>query len=83
MYFLGIGLVVLIWKFSQVGPPQDWAMNDWIIIAVPFGLAAAWWWWADSTGYTKRKAMEREDQRRQARIDKNKEAIGTDRKRRR
>ena len=49
----------------------------------PFALAVAWWSWADSSGYTKRKAMEREDARRQARIDRNKEAIGTNFKRKR
>ena len=32
---------------------------------------------ADSSGYTKRKAMEKENAKKQARIDKNKEAIGT------
>jgi small Trp-rich protein len=36
----------------------------------------AWWAWADSTGYTKRKAMERENRRRDARIDASREALG-------
>jgi small Trp-rich protein len=40
-------------------------------------LAVAWWYWADASGYTKRKAMEKENAKKQARIDKNKEAIGT------
>ena len=43
----------------------------------PFGLAVVWWYWADASGYTKRKAMERENLRKQERIDRNKEAIGT------
>jgi small Trp-rich protein len=47
------------------------------VVLAPFGLAMAWWAWADSTGYTKRKAMQREDERKQARIDKNRDAIGT------
>jgi small Trp-rich protein len=35
-----------------------------------------WWTWADWSGYTKRKAVEKENARKQARIDKSKEAIG-------
>jgi small Trp-rich protein len=30
-------------------------------VLTPFALAVAWWAWADSSGYTKRKAMEREE----------------------
>ena len=41
----------------------------------PFALAVAWWSWADNTGYTKKKAMEREDKRRMARRDRTKEAL--------
>jgi small Trp-rich protein len=39
-------------------------------------MAVAWWTWADATGYTKRKAMEREDARRKLRIDRSREAMG-------
>jgi len=42
---------------------------------LPFAMAAAWWAWADSTGYTKRKAMEREDKRREERRTRTKEAL--------
>ena len=80
MYFLGIGIVLLALWYLEIGPVATWS---WYVIAIPFGLAVLWWTWADGSGYTKRKAMEREDEKRQARIDKNKEAIGTDRKRRR
>ena len=73
MYFLGLGLVFLSMKYFQIGPVAAW---DWWVILSPFALAVAWWTWADNTGYTKRKAMEREDARRKARIDKNREAMG-------
>jgi small Trp-rich protein len=39
-------------------------------------LAVAWWAWADSSGYTKRKVVEREDKRKQARIDRQKSNMG-------
>lgn len=74
MYFLGLGLVLLAMKFLELGPVAMW---DWWVVLTPFGLAVAWWAWADSSGYTKKKAMDVEDARRKARIDKNREAIGT------
>jgi small Trp-rich protein len=74
MYLLGLGLILLGMKVLEFGPVATW---DWWIVFVPFGLAVAWWSWADSSGYTKRKAMEIEDARRKARIDKNREAMGT------
>ena len=42
----------------------------------PFGLAAAWWAWADYSGYTKRKAMEKMDQKKRDRLDKQREKLG-------
>ncbi len=74
MYFLGLGLILLAMKYLEVGPVANWS---WWLVMAPFALAVAWWAWADGSGYTKRKAMEREDARRKARVDKNKEAIGT------
>ena len=74
MYLLGLGLVLLALKYFQIGAVAAW---DWWMVLAPFGLAVLWWSWADASGYTKRKAMEKEDARRQERIDKNREAIGT------
>ena len=80
MYFLGLGLVLLGMKYMEFGLVAAW---DWWVVLAPFGLAVAWWAWADSTGYTKRKAMERENARRDSRIERNREAIGTNFKKRR
>ena len=80
MYFLGLGLILLVLKFLEVGPVAAW---PWWWVLSPFALAVAWWAWADSSGYTKRKAMERENQRRQDRIDRSKDAIGTNYKKKR
>jgi len=79
MYFLGIGIVLLVLKYLEIGPVAAWS---WLVVFLPFGLAVAWWAWADATGYTKRKAMEREDKRRLARIEKNRVAMGTEKRRR-
>lgn len=78
MYFLGVGFVFLLLKSLEIGFVAGWS---WWLVLFPFVLAVVWWAWADASGYTKRKAMEREDERRQARIDKNREAIGLEKKR--
>ncbi len=74
MYFLGLGLVLLAMKYLEMGPVATWS---WLIVLSPFAMAVAWWAWADASGYTKRKAMEKEEARRLARIDRNRDAIGT------
>ncbi len=73
MLFLGLGLVLLLMKYMEIGPVAAW---PWYVVFAPFGLAVAWWAWADWSGYTKKKAVERENDKRQARIDKNREAMG-------
>lgn len=78
MYLLGLGVVLLVLKFLEIGPVAAW---DWWVVLVPFALAVAWWAWADASGYTRRKAMSREAQRREARIDRSRAAIGTKKKR--
>lgn len=74
MYLLGLGLAFLIMKYLEIGPVAAWT---WWVVLSPFGLAVIWWTWADYSGYTKKKVMERENQRRQERINKNREALGT------
>ncbi len=74
MYFLGLGLVFLAMKYLEIDPVAQWS---WLVVFAPFGLAVAWWSWADASGYTKRKAMQRMEDRRLERINKNKDAIGT------
>jgi small Trp-rich protein len=73
MYLLGIGIILLALKYLEIGPVATWS---WWVVLAPFGLAVAWWSWADMSGYTKRKAVERENLRKQARIDKSREALG-------
>lgn len=73
MYLLGIGIILLVMKYMEIGPVAMWS---WWAVLSPFALAVAWWSWADWSGYTKRKAVQRENEKKQARIDKNKEALG-------
>ena len=73
MYFLILGIMLLLLKYLEIGPVAAWT---WYTVLAPFGLAVLWWAWADWSGYTKRKAMEKEDAKKAARIARNKEAIG-------
>jgi small Trp-rich protein len=73
MYFLGVGIILLVLKYLEIGPVALWS---WWLVLAPFGLAVLWWSWADWSGYTKRKAVEREEARKQARINKSRVAMG-------
>lgn len=79
MYFLGLGIILLLMKYLDIDPVMGWS---WWIVLAPFALAVAWWSWADASGYTRRKAMEREDKRRLDRINKQRDAMGLKKKRR-
>ncbi|HEY8048800.1 MAG TPA: TIGR04438 family Trp-rich protein [Ramlibacter sp.] len=74
MLFLVLGIALLVMKYMEFGPVAAWS---WLVVLSPFALAVVWWAWADWSGYTKKKAIQRENQKKQARIDKAKEAIGT------
>ncbi len=80
MYLLGLGLIFLVMKYFGLGPVAAW---EWWWVLSPFALAVLWWSWADWSGYTKKVAMAKEDKRRQARIERNHEALGTSGKKKR
>jgi small Trp-rich protein len=73
MLFLLVGLAMLGMKLMEIAPVVNW---PWWVVFIPFGLAVLWWWWADASGYTKQRAINREDARKKARIDKNRANIG-------
>lgn len=73
MLFLGLGILLLAMKYLAIGPVAEWS---WWVVLAPFGLAVLWWSWADWSGYTKKKAVQKENEKRQARIDKSRAAMG-------
>ena len=73
MYLLLIGLLGLVLKYLEIGPV---AALSWWVLLIPFALAVAWWAWADSTGYTKKKEMNKMDLRKKERIEKQRVAMG-------
>ena len=70
VFFIGLAVLFLLLKFADVGFVSN--INVWWVIA-PLACAAVWWALADKYGYTQRKAMERLDERkamrRQRQID--------------
>jgi small Trp-rich protein len=73
MYLLIAGIGLLIWNLNRIGLVAD--MSWWWVLS-PFVMAVVWWTWADMSGYTKRKEMEKMDQKKQDRLDKQKAALG-------
>ncbi len=73
MLFLCLGVVFLLMKYLEIGAVTGWS---WWVVLAPFALAVIWWAWADASGYTKKKAMEKMDQRKAARLAKSREALG-------
>ena len=73
MYLVLIGVVLLIMKSVAYGPVADW---PWWGVLAPFGAAVIWWAIADKSGLTARKVMERENQRKEDRIERNRAATG-------
>lgn len=73
MLFLGLGLVLVALKYLEMTQVATWS---WWAVLSPFALAVVWWTWADWSGYTKKKAVQREEERKKARIDKQREQLG-------
>ena len=73
MYTLILGILLAALKYLEIGPVAQWS---WWWVLSPFAVTLLWWAWADMTGYTKRKAMEKMEERKKERIDRQKETLG-------
>jgi len=80
MYMVVLGVLLLLMKVTDLGPV---AGMPWWAVLSPFGLAILWWAWADSTGWTKRREMDKMEQKKKDRRAKNLDALGMDAKGRR
>jgi small Trp-rich protein len=86
MYFVVIGVLMMLANVLGIGPMADWTWNltgDLWKFCVPFGLAIVWWAWADLTGYNKRREMDKMEAKRQKRREDSLEALGMDKRARR
>ncbi len=75
MAFLILGLALLAMKLAEFGPVAQWA---WLWVLAPFGLATLWWAIADGAGLTQRRAMDKMEDRKIERRNRNLEALGLD-----
>ncbi len=73
MLFVVLGCLLLVMKYFEVGPVTDWS---WWLVLAPFGLAVLWWWYADASGYTKRREMDRMEERKAERRRTSMERLG-------
>ena len=75
MYMVVLGVVLLILKLAEFGPVGHWPY--WAVLW-PFGLAVIWWSYADSSGFNKRREIEKMEDRKRKRRRHNLEALGMD-----
>jgi len=73
MWFVVVGCVLLTMKLTEFGFAAEWS---WLWILLPFGLAVAWWSFVDATGITKRREMDKLDERKQDRRRRQMDALG-------
>ena len=75
MILVVLGMLLLVMKFAEFGPVAVW---PWWIVLAPFGLAMIWWWYADVSGWTKRREMDRMEDRKANRRRSAMERLGLD-----
>jgi small Trp-rich protein len=75
MAFVVIGTLLVLMKWLEYGPVANWS---WWLVLAPFAAAFAWWQFADSIGLTRKREMDKIDQRKQQRRQKNMDALGLD-----
>lgn len=76
MWFIVLGVLLVAMKLADFGPVAVW---DWWWVLSPFAAAAAWWAYADSTGLTKKREMDKLEDKKLERRRRAMEALGIDR----
>lgn len=70
MLFVVVGVLLIVLKLAEIGPSAAW---PWWGVLSPFAAAVVWWAWADMSGYTKRRAMDKMDEKK---IERRRKALG-------
>ena len=78
MVFIVIGILLIGLKFADIAPV---AGLSWWWVLSPFALAVAWWAYADGSGLTKRREMDKLEDKKKERRQKAMDALGIDRNR--
>ncbi|MES3014585.1 MAG: TIGR04438 family Trp-rich protein [Pseudomonadota bacterium] len=75
MWFVVLAIVLIALKLLDISVVAAW---PWWWVLSPLAAALLWWWWADASGYTKRKEMDKMDEKKVMRRRKSLEALGLD-----
>ncbi len=73
MAFMILGIALLAMKLAEFGPVAAWS---WGWVLAPFGLALLWWALSDKLGLTQRRAMDKMEERKIERRNRNLVALG-------
>jgi len=76
MWFIVLGVLLIVMKLADFGIVAVWS---WWVVLAPFGLALAWWAYADASGFTKRREMDKLEEKKRERRRKAMDALGIDR----
>jgi small Trp-rich protein len=72
MWLVVLGTILSLLKLADVALVQ----TSWIWVLSPYAVAAVWWLIADLSGFTKRQAMRKMDDKKEARRRKALESLG-------
>ena len=75
MWFLIGGVLLLVLKMADIDPVSG---LSWVVVLAPFGLAVLWWMFADSSGLTQRRAINKMEERKRQRRERDMKALGLD-----
>jgi small Trp-rich protein len=64
MVFIVLGVVLVALKLAGLNPVAEWS---WYLVLSPFALALAWWAWSDKSGHSRRRAMDKDQARKEER----------------
>lgn len=78
MVFVLLGVLLIAMKLADIGFVAAWT---WWAVLSPFAAAVVWWAYADSSGLTKKREMDKLENKKLERRRKSMEAMGIDRDR--
>ena len=73
MAFVIVGCLLLAMKLLEVGFASTWS---WWVILLPFACAVAWWSFSDAVGLTRKREMDKLDERKEERRRRQMDALG-------
>jgi small Trp-rich protein len=76
MWFIVAGVMLVVLKLADLGAVAAWS---WWVVLAPFAAALVWWTYADASGFTKRREMDKLEEKKKERRRRAMDALGIDR----